>query len=66
MDTTDKSIQLEASAADEATQIQAQIQHYLNEIDRSHERMQQRHEEIERSKSRTRAMLAEMAELKIA
>ena len=65
MDMTDEGVNLEVSA-DEAAQIQAEIQHYLNEIDRSQERMKQKHEEIERSKNRTRAMLAELAELKIA
>lgn len=51
--------------ADEAA-LQSEIQRYLNEIERSHERMQHTHQEIQRSKARTRAMLKELAELRIA
>lgn len=66
MATINKSIPFEESTADEASLIQDQIQHYLNEIDLSHERMQRQHEKIEQSKTRTRTILAELAELRIA
>ncbi len=61
----EKNITIEVPA-DEAAQIQAEIQHYFDEIERANERMKQDQAEIVRLKTRTRAMLAELAELRTA
>lgn len=52
--------------SDEMEQVQAEIQHYLDEIARSIQRMQEDQPEIARMKERTRAMLAELANLRAA
>ncbi len=59
----DKTIKIEVSA-DEAAQVQAEIQRYFEEIERANERTKKDQAEIERLKVRTRAMLAELAELR--
>ncbi len=46
--------------AEEVAQVQAEIEHLLTEMRASNERMKKDQEEIERSKARTRAMLAEL------
>lgn len=51
---------------DEAAQIQAEIQYYFSEIEQANERMKKDQAEIERLKSRTRAILAELAQLRAA
>lgn len=59
----EKTIPVEVSA-DEAAQVQAEIQHYFEEIERANERMKKDQAEIVRLKTRTRAMLAELAGLR--
>lgn len=59
----EKTIEVEVPA-DEAAQVQAEIQHYFEEIERANERMKKDQAEIERLKGRTRAMLAELAQLR--
>ncbi len=53
-------------SADEAAQVQAEIQHYFEEIERSKERMKKDQAEIVRLKTRTRAMLTELTEMRTA
>jgi hypothetical protein len=49
--------------AEEAAQVQAEIEHLLGEMRASQERMQKDQEEIERLKKRTRANLSEIDQL---
>jgi hypothetical protein len=53
-------------SGDEAVQAQAEIERLLKEIERANERMRKTHTEIERSKTRTQVLLAELAELRAA
>lgn len=50
--------------AEEVEQIQAEIRRYFDEIERAGERMKNDQAEIERMKTRTRAMLTELAQLR--
>ena len=59
----DKTIKIEVPA-DEAAQVQVEIQHYLDEIEQSTERMKKGQAEIGAIKTRTRAMLAELSQLR--
>lgn len=59
----EKMVAIEVSAA-EAAQVDAEIARYFAEIERSQERMKQDQAEIVRLKTRTRAMLAELAQLR--
>lgn len=52
--------------ADEAAQVQAEIQRYFAEIERANQRMKKDQEEILNLKTRTRAMLAELMAMKAA
>ncbi len=49
--------------AKEAKQIQAQMREYIAEMQRSNERIKKDQEEIDRLKAKTRANLAELAQM---
>ena len=49
--------------AKEAKQIQAQMREYMAEMQRSNERIKKDQEEIDRLKAKTRANLAELAQM---
>ena len=51
--------------ASEAKQMQAQMREYIAEMQRSNERIKKDQEEIDRLKAKTRANLAELAEMKV-
>lgn len=51
--------------ATEVAQIQAQMREYIAEMQRANERIKKDQAEIERLKAKTRATLAELAELQV-
>ena len=51
--------------AKEAKQIQAQMREYIAEMQRSNERIKKDQEEIDRLKAKTRANLAELAQMQV-
>jgi len=59
-----KSLKIDATV-DEDTQIRAEIQYYLDETEKSIERMNKVQDEIDSIKTRTQAKLAELSRFKL-